>query len=38
MILVLGTGCVTQAAQVVSRVPLGGKAEDSGSNPGCTTL
>ena len=39
MTLVLGSGCVTQAALVLSRVPLRGKAdEDSGSNPGCTTL
>ena len=39
MTLVLGTGRVTQAALVVSRVPLRGKAdEDSGSNPGCATL
>ena len=37
--LVLGTGCVTQAALVISSVPLKGKAnDDSGSNPGCTTL
>lgn len=34
MTLVLGTGLVTQAALVVSRVPLRGKAdENSGSNP-----
>lgn len=39
MTLVLGTECVTQAASLVSCVPLRGKAdEDSGSNPGCTTL
>lgn len=38
MTLVLGTGRVTQAALVVSRVPQRGKAdEDSGSNPGCCT-
>lgn len=39
MTLVLGSGCVTQAALVLSHVPLRGKAdEDSGSNPGCAML
>lgn len=39
MPLVLGTERVTQAAWVISCVPLRGKAdEDSGSNPGYATL
>lgn len=39
MPLALGTGHVTQAALVVSCVPLRGKAdEDSGSNAGYATL